>query len=121
MADDNQVQHYLIRRLVEDLLPSWDLISFKEGKSLLLDLETKTSEEQPSKILLDLQMQHMDGFEFLDHFQARLAQKFQHTRIIILSSSLRYDDRTRAMAYPVVQSYLVKPIDRETFYQEITK
>ncbi|MEO1714462.1 MAG: response regulator [Bacteroidota bacterium] len=121
MADDNQIQHYLINRLMDDLLPSWELVSFKEGKSLLLDLESRTLSEQPSKILLDLQMPHMDGFEFLDHFQERLAQQFKDTRIIILSSSLRYDDRTRAMAYPAVQSYLVKPIDRETFYQEITK
>ena len=121
MADDNQVQHYLIKRLIEDLLPTWELVSFKEGKSLLKDLEIKTAGEQPHKILLDLQMPHMDGFEFLDHFQEHLAQKFLETQIIILSSSLRYDDRTRAMAYPAVQSYLVKPIDRDTFYHEITK
>lgn len=120
MADDNEVQHYLIKRLMQDLLPEWSLKTFMDGQALLQQLMDQPG-EAPQKILLDLQMPVMDGFTFLDHYQENLATHFVDTRIIILSSSLRYDDRNRAMHYSVVQSYLVKPIDRNTFYQEIIK
>lgn len=68
-------------------------------------------------VLLDINMPRMDGFEFLDRFH-QLADEHQgDARICMLSSSPLDQERERAMGYPRVTDFIVKPLEDETLPQ----
>ena len=64
----------------------------------------------PDLILLDINMPKMTGFEFLEAYQ-QLDRRQPDPTIVMLTSSEYGDDVERAEAHPLVQRYLVKPIE----------
>ena len=66
----------------------------------------------PDLILLDLNMPLMDGWDFLQAFTGLGIQK--QVPIFVLTSSIRPDDRERALRYEVVKGYFSKPLDDAT-------
>ena len=68
-------------------------------------------------VLLDINMPRMDGFEFLDHFHLLPDEHKGDARICMLSSSPLDDERERAMSYPRVTDFIVKPLEDETLPQ----
>ena len=62
-------------------------------------------------ILLDINMPEMNGFEFLDAYEKLHADHRARAVVIMLTTSPDPVDRARALAYPCVRSYVVKPID----------
>ena len=70
------------------------------------------SDQCPDVIFLDINMPMMDGFEFLDAFKKNLSC-YEHTRVYMLTSSLRDSDRAKAATYSCVIDYLEKPLTEE--------
>ncbi|GAB3195315.1 CheY-like chemotaxis protein [Pontibacter aydingkolensis] len=67
----------------------------------------------PDLILLDLSMAHMNGWDFLNHFDEFPARYKNRTSICILTSSIAVVDREAAALRPDVISYLVKPLSSD--------
>jgi CheY-like chemotaxis protein len=61
-------------------------------------------------ILLDINMPGMDGFQFLDAFEALPDDMRAGTIVVMLTSSPDPRDRMHAEAYSCVRGYVVKPI-----------
>ena len=80
------------------------------GKSAL-DQVTAT----PAKIfmvLLDLNMPVMNGWEFLEEITRR---GLTNVRVVIISSSVNLQDKSRAYSFPQVFDFLEKPVGEEQF------
>ena len=80
------------------------------GKSAL-DQVTAT----PAKIfmvLLDLNMPVMNGWEFLEEITRR---GLTNVRVVIISSSVNLQDKSRAYSFPQVIDFLEKPVGEEQF------
>ena len=75
--------------------------------------EEEPMENRPQKILLDINMPMMGGWEFLDHFESRFSQFAIGTPIFILSSSINPEDKEKANNDPRVMCMLEKPFDFE--------
>lgn len=69
----------------------------------------------PDYILLDIRMPLMDGFEFLDRFDALPEALTKHTKIIIVTSSLLEEDHEKCSKYRNVVGFLPKPLSAERF------
>lgn len=65
----------------------------------------------PDLIILDISMPIMDGFEFLDRRDKN--NLCPNSQIVILTSSIRPEDKKKAFSYNNVIDYMEKPLTSE--------
>jgi CheY-like chemotaxis protein len=115
---DNFINASVVRRsgLVDEIV---SLSSGSQGLKHLISVEDKPT-EIPEIILLDLGMQIMDGFEFLELFQRLPASISAFTKIIVVTSSIDPDDRKRSLSYSCVIELIEKPLKLERLVDLLT-
>ncbi|MEO0751306.1 MAG: response regulator [Pseudomonadota bacterium] len=64
-------------------------------------------------IFLDINMPRMNGFEFLEEATTKFGPDFVKTVVVMLTTSLNPNDRTRAESYEVVRYFINKPLTQE--------
>ena len=87
LIDDDLIFHFLLRDQVQALSTPAELISKENGVEAikyLNNLKKKEGEEAfPDVILVDLRMPLMDGWEFLETFEANFNLKKVKSRVFI--------------------------------------
>jgi CheY-like chemotaxis protein len=66
----------------------------------------------PALVLLDINMPGLNGFDVLDALAGLPDEHRRSTRVVMLTSSLRSEDRERARRSPLVVGYESKPLSR---------
>jgi CheY-like chemotaxis protein len=64
----------------------------------------------PEVILLDVEMPVYDGWDFMADYRQLPTQYTSRCLLYLLSSSINPSDIRKAQTYPLVQSYLTKPL-----------
>lgn len=82
------------------------------GLNLFSDL-FQEGKDFPDILFLDLVMDGMDGWEFLDALK-QITEWPIRTDIYILSAFTNAKDRTRAKEHPMIQGYFDKPLSKDT-------
>ncbi len=116
IIDDDEVDRYLLKRLLKEAKFSFDVFEADDGSSALDFLKNpsekitgKSSPFPPTIIFLDINMPIMRGPEFLDNFAKVRSEIYGDSCVIMMfSSSERKEDRERALSYDFVKDYLVK-------------
>ncbi|MGH1455235.1 MAG: response regulator [Alphaproteobacteria bacterium] len=108
VVDDNDGDHFLTQAIIEEFDSSIEIFQAYDGEEALEILDSM--ENQPSIILLDINMPRMNGFEFLEEYGKR---ENQSRVIAMLTSSDQGRDKEKAMTYNCVQKYFEKPLDIE--------
>jgi CheY-like chemotaxis protein len=114
---DNHISEYIIKasNIVEKINVFNSPI---EALEYLVILQTN-QEKFPDAIFLDINMSEMDGFGFLDEYSKFPEGIINGTSIFMLTSSDDPNDIERALKYPVVKKYFVKPLTKDILYQLI--
>jgi CheY-like chemotaxis protein len=73
-----------------------------------LDFLSMVDKEFPDVIYVDLNMPILDGFDFIESFENFFGDHHSTCSLFMLTSSLREDDRDRAMAYQSVKDFVSK-------------
>lgn len=108
LIDDDAINNLLNRQFLTFCIPQSHILTFQDARLVVRNLaEGKIA--QPDLILLDVNMPEMDAWEFLYHFNELGLQ----TDVIILSSSMHFDDVERAKRYDAVRCYIHKPLTEE--------
>lgn len=68
----------------------------------------------PDYIFLDVRMPEMDGFQFLEELNNLPKEPLKYICVFMLSSSLDQKDIVRSQQFPMVKSFLSKPLDIQT-------
>lgn len=108
LVDDQPISNFITKKLLELEGYDEDLIQeFTDSSKAFHSIK----EEENALIFLDLNMPEMNGWDFLE---AMKAKNINH-RIIILTSSTSQVDQQKALEYPCVIKYMVKPMSRKKF------
>jgi CheY-like chemotaxis protein len=115
LIDDNNVVNFINRRTMESCSFSDSIVEYTSAKKALrfLNEAAKHPEQIPDLIFLDIKMQLMNGFEFLENFIKLPASVKGKAKIIMLTSSLLETDKQHALQYESVVAFLNKPITRD--------
>lgn len=115
LVDDNPLFNFISVKTIMREGFSTDIREFISCTKALKFLRgaASTPELLPDIIFLDVKMQVMDGFGFLDEFMKLPDIVKSRVRISMLTSSLLESDRQRAMSYSNVVEFLNKPLTRE--------
>ena len=108
LVDDDPTANYLSKELLKSLNAAKEI---EIAENCLRALELIKKADCADVIFLDIKMPGIDGFDFLERLKSiALAKK---VKVIMLTSSLRPEDKLRAFSYKSVIEYLEKPLTPE--------
>ncbi len=98
----------LNRQFLTFSMPQAKVVTFEDPVDLLKNL-VKNRLDHPDLILLDISMPELTGWEFLD-----LCQKYSlNFDVMMLSSSMHFNDIEKSRTFPMVKNYITKPLTSE--------
>jgi two-component system chemotaxis response regulator CheY len=113
LVDDDDIFNMLHGEVLKRLIPDVRIDVFKSGQEVLQFL-TQEPDLKIDLLFLDIRMPVMGGFEVLDAMSSMDAERFDKTRIYVLSSTLDERDLLRAKEMPLVTDFIGKPMSFDT-------
>jgi CheY-like chemotaxis protein len=118
--DDDQVTLVLCDMVVKKSGFAKEVITAKNGREGLAWFSAYFSknnpepkQERPDIIFLDLNMPIMNGWDFLEDYIMKYAERIPETKVVILSSTVNPEDFLRANRYDIVIDFINKPLTAE--------
>lgn len=118
LVDDDPINNLINKRLLGKVGISNQIIEFLEGEEALIQIETLPSENQ-ILIFLDINMPVLNGWEFIEKYKEIYPNR--QDKIVILSSSIDYQDRQKAKEYQIVSGFLEKPLTLDKIHTQLEK
>jgi CheY-like chemotaxis protein len=124
VIDDTELDHFIAKKMIYHADKRFEVIPFYEALSALNYI---TSEEALTKngantmVLLDIYMPIMDGYAFLDAFEALDPAIQAKYYIVALTSSHQPTDMNEMSTYKSVKGFLSKPLLAEDLSSVITR
>lgn len=110
LIDDSESDLLYTRIILQRAAVPYEVQAFESAREALAAL--KDGSAPVDLILLDINMPGMNGFEFLEAYQALRGDQQADAVVVMLTSSPDAADRDRALAFDCVKGYVTKPIDR---------
>lgn len=110
LVDDDPINNLINRRLLGKTgIGNYieEFLSAQEALEKIKQLPKETS----LLIFLDINMPVLNGWEFLEKYATLFPER--EDKIVILSSSIDYQDRQKAFGYAIVSGFLEKPLSLE--------
>ena len=117
--DDDSISLTISKLLLKRTGFAEQVFTAIDGSDALVFFETHFAENKhpqetaPNLILLDINMPVMNGWEFLDAYIAKYADKLPNTKVVILSSTIDPEDLLHSKEYDVVAQFVSKPLSVE--------
>ncbi|MEL6952250.1 MAG: response regulator [Pseudomonadota bacterium] len=112
IVDDSDNDRYLLKRWLGKCDFEMHITEARDGEEALDYLERGQQAPDdgypPAIVFLDINMPRVNGFEFLEKFNAIRNDELGETVVVMFTSSPRDDDARRALAWDFVDGYLVK-------------
>ncbi|MFN4000222.1 response regulator [Algoriphagus sp.] len=118
LVDDDPINNLINRRLLGKTGICDRIIEFISAQEALEQINL-LKERDTLLIFLDINMPVLNGWEFLDAYNQLYSDR--EDKIVILSSSIDFQDRQKAMEYPRVSGFLEKPLSLEKISTQMGK
>lgn len=122
LIDDNEADNFLNEYALKEMGCTDTVYAVKSGPDALKFLRARQDEglEPPELIFLDINMPGMNGWEFLEAYEALNSGAKTDIVIVMLSTSLNPDDQEKAAHLEAISDFKNKPITEEKM-MEIVK
>lgn len=112
LVDDNDADNFIHRMIIEASNCTELVVEVFNGAQALAYLkEHQNTEKYPDLIFLDINMPLMDGWEFIDAYEAENLEDTAPAIIVMLTTSLNPDDAKRAKSRRPITDFCNKPLD----------
>nr|WP_315155795.1 response regulator [uncultured Flavobacterium sp.] len=113
VIDDDPIYQIIVNKIIQKSELFSSVSSFTNGKDAIdaLKKTLENNEMPPNIILLDINMPIMDGWEFMEEMVLLKSQINELIHIYIVSSSIAFEDKSKAKNYSEIIAYLSKPIN----------
>lgn len=118
--DDDQITLILCDMVIKKAGFAQNVITAKNGREGLAWFSNYFSkankaerQEPPRLIFLDLNMPVMNGWDFLEDYLMKYADRIPDTKVVIISSTVNPEDFSRANRYEIVIDFINKPLTTE--------
>ncbi len=114
VIDDDKIYRYTIETYIALLKLATTIKTFADGEEAIESIKQNLSspDNLPDVILLDVNMPIMDGWDFVEEFEA-LNNIPKEITLYMVSSSIDERDRERAQKNSQITDYIIKPITEE--------
>lgn len=126
IIDDDDVAHLLLKRQIAEFPESVAVTSMFDGDEAIQYFENGASQgepefEPPKLALLDINMPLIDGFEFLERFEAvQLQNAWIRTAILVMLGEEAVYERQRCGRFSCVKGFVAKyPPNATTLRQSL--
>jgi CheY-like chemotaxis protein len=114
VIDDDEIFHFIIKKLFKQCgndQNNLTITSFFSAEDALEQLRTP-GQPLPSLIIVDINMQPMNGWEFIKAFRELQPALARHISLIMCSSSVDERDIQQVNNTPELAAYITKPLDK---------
>jgi CheY-like chemotaxis protein len=115
LIDDDRIYQFTARRIIELVNPAQRVLNFFNGKEAIRQPNLAV-DTLPDIIFLDINMPVMNGWEFLEDYNAIKNMFPKNIAIYMVSSSIDEKDRLRSQHFGVTD-YIEKPINQQMMRQ----
>ncbi len=112
LLEDEDVDELIVRKLLEKATFNSYLLHHKNCRDALRCLKSLNTDTFPDLVMVDILLTGASGFVFLEEYGKLYSQLHPDTLVIVLSSSLNRAYKDKALSYPFVTHYWVKPLTR---------
>jgi CheY-like chemotaxis protein len=120
LIDDDEATNFLNKVILSRSKRTDNVIPYQKAEEALRFLESAEKDKLPELIFLDINMPLMDGWEFMNRYQ-NLSKDRKKSVIIMLTSSINPDDKSKAQRYKDINDYRTKPLSTHTIDEIFTK
>lgn len=119
LVDDDEISTFVASRIIQTAHFAKQVISCSSAQEALRYLQTAShpAVPVPDLILLDINMPVMNGWDFLEAYQPMVANLDRKPVVVMLSSSVYYEDIDRARQFPEISEYMAKPLTAASLTQ----
>ncbi len=110
LVDDDKDCNFFHQRLLKKMDCAESIEIVTDGKMALEFLKSKRN--PPDIIFLDINMPKMNGWEFLAEYKKLPDEERAKIVVVMLTSSLNPDDRSKAEAFGMVNGFNAKYLDK---------
>ncbi len=112
LVDDDEITNYLSSEILQQQFSNAEISIATNGEEAMKYLfgNLKHKQPLPDIMLVDINMPHMDGWEFIEILDAHNAEEFRAVNIFMYTSSEYFEDINRGKSHRMLKNILTKPL-----------
>ncbi|MEO0333025.1 MAG: response regulator [Bacteroidota bacterium] len=115
LIDDDEINNFIAEEWLKSNYEGTMFHAIPNVENALTYLRSCVPTEFPELILCDLKMPMYNGFEFIELYEHEFYPEHPNTKLLVVSSSLRKQDISKAKAYKSVSDFVAKHSIQENF------